>query len=148
MVPVAEQFLLFGSMIITGFVMGFFIDLYQMWRLTSGLKRPWTDILDFLIWIGFAAAVFLLLLRLNFGAVRYFIFIAIGVGISLYFVLFSRACRKVTVPALKVLSVIVSMLLHIIEIPVSVLKDILLVPIRIIYIPLGRILKIKKHPKK
>ncbi|NLK01099.1 MAG: hypothetical protein GX318_07675, partial [Clostridia bacterium] len=102
MVPVLEQFVLFGIMICVGFAMGLLIDAYQLLRWMTRLDKIRTNILDLLIWMSFAAAVFYILLQLNFGAVRYFIFIALGLGMFIYFIYFSDICRRGMKPVLKI----------------------------------------------
>lgn len=103
------QFVTMGMMCLGGVSLGTLFDLYRV--LAGQLKvAPWLKaILDLLYWFIGTIVVFLLLYESNWGEIRPFIFLGLGIGICLYFLLFSglvvrliRFCIRVIVAAVRI----------------------------------------------
>ncbi|WP_281883902.1 spore cortex biosynthesis protein YabQ [Paenibacillus sp. YYML68] len=85
------QFLTLGMMCAGGLSLGGLFDLYRV--LSGQLRVPvWLRaVLDLVYWLAGTVIVFLLLYESNWGEVRPFIFLGLGIGVTLYFLLFSRS---------------------------------------------------------
>lgn len=84
MTPVFVQFKYFLNTVAIGLIIGIIFDFYRAIRF---LVRPrkWTaDVLDVFMSIIFTAMAFLLLLFSNWGEVRLYVFLGIGLGIGVY----------------------------------------------------------------
>ncbi|MEK8133011.1 spore cortex biosynthesis protein YabQ [Paenibacillus filicis] len=84
------QFLTLGMMCAGGLSLGGLFDVYRV--LAGQLKMPgWVkSVLDLVYWFAGTLLVFAMLYESNWGEVRPFIFLGLGIGIVLYFLLFSR----------------------------------------------------------
>lgn len=89
------QFVTLGMMCAGGLSLGGLFDLYRV--LSGQLKVPvWLKaVLDLVYWFVGTLIVFKLLYESNWGEVRPFIFLGLGIGIILYFLLFSRTVIRV-----------------------------------------------------
>lgn len=90
MQPLADQMLVFFLVIILGNLVGIFFDFYRnmrrIWRL-----RHWGTILgDAFFWLFVTGFSFLFLLYSNWGEIRLYVFIALALGLFLYFNFLSR----------------------------------------------------------
>lgn len=85
------QFVTLGMMSAGGIALGVLFDLYRV--LAGQLKVPsWLKaVLDLLYWFIGTLIVFRLLYESNWGEVRPFIFLGLGIGVVIYFLVFSRA---------------------------------------------------------
>ncbi|SDE53938.1 spore cortex biosynthesis protein YabQ [Paenibacillus sp. UNCCL117] len=84
------QFVTLGMMCAGGLSLGGLFDVYRV--LAGQLRAPgWVkSILDLVYWFTGTLLVFALLYESNWGEVRPFIFLGLGIGIIFYFLLFSR----------------------------------------------------------
>ncbi|WP_159888033.1 spore cortex biosynthesis protein YabQ [Paenibacillus puerhi] len=84
------QFVTLGMMCAGGLSLGGLFDVYRV--LAGQLKIPgWVkSVLDLVYWFVGTLLVFALLYESNWGEVRPFIFLGLGIGIIFYFLLFSR----------------------------------------------------------
>lgn len=90
MEAVSNQLFIFVVLVCSGFMIGVLFDLYRVLR---GRKNPGiyiTAIIDGLLWIKITAAVFLILLAINWGEVRGYIFLFLILGLFLYYLLISK----------------------------------------------------------
>lgn len=81
----AQQLSTFGWMVITGAGVGLIFDLY---RVSRGLIRPrWllTALGDLLFWLLVAVLTYGVLLQVNSGEVRVFVFLGLFIGLFLYY---------------------------------------------------------------
>ncbi len=88
----AELFLL---TILLGGLMGLLYDGLRLFRRILPHKRFWIQTEDFLYWIILALAVFSVLLHKNAGEIRFFIFLGLGGGLLLYFLVCSPFIMRV-----------------------------------------------------
>ncbi|UUZ82171.1 spore cortex biosynthesis protein YabQ [Paenibacillus sp. P26] len=90
-----------------GLALGVLFDLYRV--LSGQLKVPlWLKgLCDLLYWLIGTLVVFKLLYESNGGEVRPFIFLGLGIGIILYFLLFSRPVIRLIVLIIRIFVTIV-----------------------------------------
>lgn len=79
------QFFAFAASVSIGIAAGFLFDSYRVARITLRLGRLGTGIGDLLIWVALTFLVFGLLLLANWGEVRWYILLGLGLGAVLYY---------------------------------------------------------------
>lgn len=84
------QFIAFFISIGIGIGGAFLFDFYRVAKLILKLKRLGTSIGDLLVWVVLTFMVFSLLLWVNWGEVRWYIVLGLGLGAILYHRLFPR----------------------------------------------------------
>lgn len=78
-----------------GAAAGFCFDYYRVIRRACRLKKLGTYIGDAIFWLAATVIVFMLLLWGNWGEMRLYVLIGLGLGALLYFNLFSRPASRV-----------------------------------------------------
>lgn len=81
----AQQTYAFLMTILAGGVAGFLFDLYRVARSLTRPRQLATAVADLLYWIVVTPIVFALLLAGNWGELRFYVLIGLGVGLLLYF---------------------------------------------------------------
>lgn len=94
MEPLANQLSAFAVTLAIGVLAGFCYDYYRVLREIWGLKKTGTYLGDMLFWIFITGLVFFLLLLGNWGVVRLYVFIGLGLGALFYFQLLSKITRR------------------------------------------------------
>jgi spore cortex biosynthesis protein YabQ len=89
-----HQFLTMALMIGCGLGLGVFFDIYRVLTSKFNLKRWVIAILDIAYGLAAAVAVFRVLYYSNYGELRIFIFVALMLGIYLYYKWFSKRFIK------------------------------------------------------
>ncbi len=84
----------FAITVAAGAAAAFFYDYYRVCRRVFRLKRLGTFVGDAMFWLFTTALVFLMLLRSNWGELRLYVFIGLGLGSLIYFRLFGKAVRR------------------------------------------------------
>ena len=85
-----EQIFAFLVMILTGIVSGFCYDFYLVLKSRWKLKKTGTGVGDLLFWAALTVLVFSLLLVGNYGELRLYVVIALGLGLLIYFKIISK----------------------------------------------------------
>ena len=80
----------FLFMCLSGFVVGVFYDIFRVFRRMLNVGFAATAFWDLLFWFMSIIIFFYLLLYINFGELRMFIFLGIALGLTLYFITLSR----------------------------------------------------------
>lgn len=99
---VTQQFVTFAVTVGLGLIIGFGYDVLGVMRHFIRLSRPLQFAIDFLYCLVMTVLVFLALLFNNWGEVRAYVFIGIGMGGVLYFGLLSRFCRRLMIKVIEV----------------------------------------------
>ena len=86
----AAQFLTAAIFVFLGFCFGFFFDLYRVLLRISTPGALLTVIFDLLFWLLYTAWIYIALLRLNYGEVRFYVLLSLAVGAMGYFAWLSR----------------------------------------------------------
>ena len=123
-----EQIYAFLVMILTGIASGFCYDFYLVLKHRWKLRRTGTGVGDLLFWAVLTALVFSLLVVGNYGELRLYVFISLGLGLLLYF----RILSKSMVSLLQKLFNIIQKLWMLTVKTITFLWKIILFPLRII----------------
>jgi len=123
-----EQIYAFLVMILTGIASGFCYDFYLVLKRRWKLRRTGTGVGDLLFWAVLTALVFSLLVVGNYGELRLYVFISLGLGLLLYF----RILSKSMVSLLQKLFNIIQKLWMLTVKTITFLWKIILFPLRII----------------
>lgn len=91
---VEEQLRIFLSMMAAGVLIGFNLTFYERF-ITRGKNGLWRFFPDLLFWLGQALLVFLLLFQLNGAELRFYMFVALLTGFTLYWKLARRFTLRV-----------------------------------------------------
>lgn len=134
MTSAGQQLITLGWMVVTGAGIGFVFDLY---RLARGLLRPrwfFTALGDGLFWLFVASFTFGVLLQVNFGEVRSYIFLGIFLGLFFYYRLLSPLVLKLALKILGFLNRILTLIRGIVTTlllrPLARLLGLLFAPLR------------------
>nr|WP_286672600.1 spore cortex biosynthesis protein YabQ [Cohnella hashimotonis] len=76
-------------MILCGLGMGTVFDIYRAAAARLRFRRWLLPLFDLLYWVAATLIVFRILLGVNYGEVRLYVFLGIGIGVCAYFGLFS-----------------------------------------------------------
>ena len=135
---VINQAYLFFIFIVNGILIGIFFDFFRILRKSFNTKDFVTYIEDILFWIltGFSILYFIFIF--NNGEIRFFMFVAIGIGVILYMKIFSSIFIKINVNVINILKKICT---TIIVIPIKFIKKIFFKPISFIFINIRNLYK-------
>jgi len=92
----------FLSALLTGFILGFAYDLLRMKRRAIRTRRFFVGVEDVLFWIFAAITAFAAAYISNQGEIRPYFFMAMVMGIGIYFWLFSRLITRIIVFIVKI----------------------------------------------
>jgi len=139
MTPVFLQLKYFLNTVAIGLIIGLFFDLYRAIRFKTG-SRIWTnDLLDLIVSFILTIISFMLLLFSNWGEVRFYVFLGIGLGLLVYL----RYCSKnILVLWLSWLTFLVKscrLFITISLLPLKFLKQIIAFPLGLISLLLFRL---------
>jgi len=87
-VTLVVQGIVFGTMLLTGALLGLWIDLFRL--INRRGKTPFPVFLDLLFWAVITCVVFVVLINVNFLELRLYVFFSMGLGLYSYFKLLSR----------------------------------------------------------
>lgn len=127
--PLAEQIYLFIMLVAAGMLAGFCYDLYKVTRSKLRLKRTGTFLGDIFFWLFLTCISFYLLLQLNAGEVRIYVFLGLALGALLYMQLMG----KLTYRLLDRLFLLIGRLIKTIISILFFLWKIIITPFRILF---------------
>lgn len=137
-------------LLLLGFAFGLIFDLYRVLRVLSKPGRFVTAICDLLFWVAYTVWVFATLIRFNSGEVRYYVFLSLGLGATVYFIWFSRSMVRGWYTLLCALAAGLAWLTEIINRVLDVVIAIIVWPYRILnnylVVPCYRIIKFLLTP--
>ncbi|NLM45556.1 MAG: hypothetical protein GX200_01960 [Firmicutes bacterium] len=96
-----------------GFFIGASYDVFGVFRQFVRPGRSLQAVLDFLYCLLMSMIVFLVLLGQNWGEIRAYVFLGLGIGVLLYLLFFHRGFRLLLVRA----AILLSRLLHLLASP-------------------------------
>jgi spore cortex biosynthesis protein YabQ len=136
MISVPEQWQIFLALGGAGLVLAFIGDCYRVGRYFWRPGLPGTYIGDTLFWLVFTALTFILLMAINWGEVRAYVFLGLGWGFFLYFLFLSRGVRRGLYAGGRILAGLVARGCHLLKqtvvvvvIPARLLLATLLLPL-------------------
>lgn len=109
----------FLSALINGITTGFIYDLLRMKRRALKTRSFFVSVEDVLFWIVAALLVFITAYISNQGEIRLYFFLALILGISIYFWLFSRWVTQIITLIIKTVIWPVAMLIKFLRPPVN-----------------------------
>jgi spore cortex biosynthesis protein YabQ len=89
-IPVNTQFTYFLTTVILGIAVGLLFDFYRTCRYYWRPRRHLAFVMDLLFCLVSTAVVYAGLLLANWGEVRFYVFVGMGLGLALYYVTVSR----------------------------------------------------------
>lgn len=145
---IVNQAYLFGIYSICGIIIGIFFDIFRILR--RSFKTP--DIITYIedIIFGILTGIFLIFIIFVFnnGELRFYIFLALVLGITVYLLTISKFFIKFNVTIITTITKIIVKTISLIIYPIKLLKDTILgailSPFRILTINVKSILKNKK----
>ena len=84
------QAITFSLVAAMGFALGIFYDIFRVFRKMLRHNAVFIAIEDVIFWLLATGLLFVLLLWINFGQIRAFVFIAAALGILIYFSTLSK----------------------------------------------------------
>lgn len=152
---ITNQALSFGIYIICGAIIGVFFDIFRILRKSFKTTDVFTYIQDTIFGILTGIFLILILFVFNNGELRFYIFLALFLGLILYLTTISKYFIKINVKVVTSMKLIVTKTLSIIIYPIrktynlikKLLSKLILKPFRIFTINIRKI-KIAKKPKK
>jgi len=133
MQSIYDQLFAFLVTIGIGFLAGILFDFYRVFR---GLWRPkklGTFVGDILFWFVMTVVVFTLLLVGNWGEIRIYVFIGVGLGAYLYVRFFSKRWQKLIRSIFIYLGKILVGFWKVVTWPFKMVGKIVLVPVGFIF---------------
>lgn len=101
MESIAQQTYAFLMTILAGGVVGFIFDVYRVVRALFSPRQLATAMTDLLYWIVVTPTLFALLLAGNWGELRFYVLLGLGIGLLLYFQALSAAVVWALATALR-----------------------------------------------
>ncbi|RQD78550.1 MAG: hypothetical protein D5R97_00215 [Candidatus Syntrophonatronum acetioxidans] len=97
--PLAVEFIILLSLIAMGFLLGIVFDFCYIFKSCWNIKKSWFNIvIDFLIWVLLTGVALAGLLLINWGQVRFYVFLAMAPGYLLYYsTIRGRYCHIITI---------------------------------------------------
>lgn len=144
MVPLELQFYTFSLMVLTGIVLGLAFDAYRVFRGVTGARGGiLSHVGDLLFWAVATILVTIALWQGNWGELRLYVFLGLGLGLVIYYWLasrmvisliagFFRLSRRLGAFFARLLAVILRILLAIVLFPYRVLRYLWRWPARVI----------------
>jgi spore cortex biosynthesis protein YabQ len=94
MEPLVDQIYSFTVTLFIGLTAGFCYDYYRVLKATLGLRKIGTHLGDLFFWLITTVVVFVLLLLLNSGEMRFYVLVGLGLGALVYFIFLSRTVTR------------------------------------------------------
>ena len=151
-VAIINQSYLFCVYSICGIIIGIFFDLFRILRKSFKTSDIITYIEDIIFGILTGIFLIFIIFILNNGELRFYIFIALALGLSIYLLTISKYFIKINVKIITIIKKIIIKIFSIIIYPISLIKKYILKsilrPFRILTINTRNLLKAKMIKKK
>lgn len=147
MIPVEAQFKALIAMILFGFGMGIGFEIYRELKRIFRLRPLATNFWDLIIWLIFLGVAYGVLLYINYGQVRLFIFIAMALGLLIYFRFFSRIARRPIRILLIFILKVLSLIWKVVRIPLVLVHRVLMLPANLVSLLIFKIISPLKRLK-
>jgi spore cortex biosynthesis protein YabQ len=121
---------LFLATVGVGAAVGVFYDLFRVFRRTVPHKRWVVQLEDLFFWLVVTVLVFYYMLHKNYGEIRFFALLGMGLGVVLYFATVSRLILKVCVSVVEYIKKVITAVVRILLLPIRLLLVWLVPPIK------------------
>lgn len=112
MVSLVEQLYAFGMTIVAGAAMGVVFDVFRVMRGSARPRSVLTWVSDILYWVSVTPLVAGLLLHANWGELRFYVVLGIGLGLTIYFAVCSPFVLETLLFVARTIGYIVSWMAH------------------------------------
>ncbi len=134
----SNQAYLFYIFILTGIMIGLVFDIFRILRKSFKTTDILTYIQDSIFWIITGGILIYTIFKFNNGELRSYVFLGIMLGLTIYFILFSKVFIKVNVKIIQIIKKLLQITIKVILYPLKVIfgfiRKILLRPISFIFI--------------
>lgn len=135
---VTNQINLFLLFILNGLLIGLFFDFFRILRKSFKTNDFITYIEDMIFWIVTGLSILYFIFVFNNGEIRFYMFLGIILGVTIYMFLFSSYIIKINVTIINFLKSIIGKIILILLIPLKLLfkiiKKIFYKPISFVFI--------------
>lgn len=135
---VTNQINLFLLFILNGLLIGLFFDFFRILRKSFKTNDFITYIEDMIFWIVTGLSILYFIFVFNNGEIRFYMFLGIILGVTIYMFLFSSYIIKINVTIINFLKSIIEKIVSILLIPLKLLfkiiKKIFYKPISFVFI--------------
>ena len=135
---VINQAYLFFIFIVNGVLIGILFDFFRILRKSFKTKDFVTYLEDILFWILTGFSILYFIFVFNNGEIRFFMFVAIGIGTIFYMKIFSSVFIKINV---NIINFLKKIFVTIIIVPIRFIKKIFFKPISFIFINIRNLYK-------
>ena len=120
----SNQLYVFLIYCLCGVIIGIFFDVFRILRKSFKTPDIITYMEDVLFW--FLTGIFLIfvIFKFNNGELRSYIFVGLGLGITIYLLIFSKLFINVNTTIIKFLKMIIRKIILILLYPLKILKNI------------------------
>jgi len=125
---------LFVATVFTGMAIGLLYDVFRILRKTAPHSGFAVQVEDLVFWVAATGLTFYYMLHRNYGEIRPFVLVGIGIGLVLYFATLSRLVLIVCVAIVNYLKKVIKVALRIILLPVRIAAAWVTPPINKAYI--------------
>ncbi|MCL2500006.1 MAG: spore cortex biosynthesis protein YabQ [Defluviitaleaceae bacterium] len=112
---------LFVATVVVGGAVGVFYDFFRVLRRTAPHGKWAVQLEDLFFWLAVTVLVFYYMLHRNYGEIRFFALLGMGLGVTLYFVTVSRIIIWVSVAVVEYIKKVVAAVFRIILLPLRLL---------------------------
>lgn len=130
---ITNQAYLFLIFTVNGIIIGLLFDFFRILRKTIETKDFVTYIEDFIFWILTGIIILYSIFTFNNGEVRFYMFLAILLGVITYLVFVSKYVIKINVTIITFLKKVILKIVYFVSIPflfiIKILKKLLMKPI-------------------
>lgn len=137
-----NQFYLLCVFMISGFAIGTLFDLFRILRKSFKTPDIITYIEDSLFWILTGIFLLYIIFRFSLGEIRLYMFVSLGVGLTLYFLTISRYFISLNVKIISFIKNVMTKILSIIIFPFKIIfklvKKIIFKPITFITVNISK----------
>lgn len=114
---ITNQAYIFLIFIVKGITIGLLFDIFRILRLSFKTKDIITYIEDILFWLLTAFIILYSIFKFNNGEIRFFIFLALALGVLLYITAFSSSIVKLGVYVIKYIKKISKKFFNMLKMP-------------------------------
>lgn len=128
MESLSQQLYAFALTILAGVSFGFVFDIY---RVVRGIIKPGpinTSLMDLVFWLIVTPVTITYILLANWGELRFYVFIGLGLGVGFYAILLSKAIISLLLWVTGMISglvgLIISIAVGLLALPISLVQDV------------------------
>lgn len=138
---VSNQAYLFLIFVINGIIIGLVFDAFRILRKSFKTSDLITIIQDILFWIITGTIILYSIFVFNDGEIRFFMFVAIFLGVALYMRLLSQYIIKISVGVIDIVKKAIKFVFKILAFPIKIISKTIKKPILFCFINVKKIIR-------